>query len=262
MAEPEAEALFVPDGDRFVPTAYTRGPWDPRLQHAGPPSALLHRAIERASRLEDSHTGRFTADILRPVPIAPLVIHTRVLRPGRRVEQSEAVLALAADGTELMRATAWRLRAGAVEAPAPDAPPPPPGQGREALPGWWQDEVAYHRSLDWRLASGTIDGPGPACVWTRLRIPLVSGEAPTPTERLLVMADAASGVSWELDWGAFTFPNLDVSIHLERPPEGEWMAMDAVTRPGPLGAGQCTAVLSDATGRVGLSTQTLAIAAR
>jgi hypothetical protein len=76
------------------------------------------------------------------------------------------------------------------------------------------------------------------------------------------MADAASGVSWTLPWDEYLFPNLDFSVHLERPPEGTWMAMDAVTRPGPLGAGQCTAVLHDERGRVGSSTQTLLVQAR
>jgi hypothetical protein len=38
------------------------------------------------------------------------------------------------------------------------------------------------------------------------------------------------------------------------------MAMDAVTRLGPAGAGLCTSVLSDERGRVGVSTQTLRVA--
>jgi len=53
---------------------------------------------------------------------------------------------------------------------------------------------------------------------------------------------------------------IGLGIHLERPPEGEWMAMDAVTRVGPAGAGLCTSVLSDERGRVGVSTQTLRVA--
>src|SRR3954454_13183464 len=42
--------LYEPDDDdRFVPTGLTRGPWDRRFQHAGPPAALLARAAERAA---------------------------------------------------------------------------------------------------------------------------------------------------------------------------------------------------------------------
>ena len=47
------------------------------------------------------------------------------------------------------------------------------------------------------------------------------------------------------------FINVELGIHLERPPEGYWMAMDATTRLGPSGAGLCTSVLSDERGRVG-----------
>ena len=73
------------------------------------------------------------------------------------------------------------------------------------------------------------------------------------------MADAASGISHVLDWRRWVFINVDLGIHLERPPEGEWMAMNAVTRLGPTGAGLCTSVLSDGRGRVGVSTQTLRV---
>ena len=259
-------ALFEPDGDRWLPTALTRGPWDPGLQHAGPPAALLARAIERRSGLERGQSVRLSYDILRPVPIAPLRVQSRVLRPGRRVEQLEATLS-AADGNEaLMRLTAWRMRAQVVdvgtELSVPDPPPSPPETGSEAVFDFWRDEIAYHKALEWRSVGGAVDEPGPATVWTRLKVPLVAGEPASPLERLLVMADAASGVSAVLDWKRYTFVNVDLGIHLERPPEGEWMAMDARTRPGPLGAALCTSVLSDARGRVGVSTQSLLVAAR
>ena len=42
-----AESFYEPDGDRYVATELTRGPWDPGAQHAGPPAALIGREIER-----------------------------------------------------------------------------------------------------------------------------------------------------------------------------------------------------------------------
>jgi hypothetical protein len=53
-----------------------------------------------------------------------------------------------------------------------------------------------------------------------------------------------------------------LGVHLERPPAGEWMAMDARTRLGDAGAGLCTSVLSDERGRVGVTTQTLLVTRR
>lgn len=257
-------ALYEADGDRWLPTDLTRGPWDPDFQHAGPPAALLCREIEAASGIEGGQTVRLSYDILRPVPVAPLRTSTRVLRPGRRVELLEATLAVE-DGTPVMRATSWRMRSDAVPAGSvarPEPPPAPPESGRPGSFGFWKEKVAYHRALDWRFMDGDFDVPGPATVWTRLRVALVEGEPASPLQRLLVMADAASGVSSVLDWSAFTFVNVDLGIHLLRPPEGEWMAMAAVTRVGETGAALCTSDLSDAGGRVGSSTQSLMVAAR
>jgi hypothetical protein len=130
------------------------------------------------------------------------------------------------------------------------------------MPMFFADDVAYHAALEWRFFRGTFDGPGAAGCWTRMRVPLVAGEAVTPLEHLLVMADAASGISAVLDWTRFMFINVDLTVHLERPPEGEWIAMDAVTRPREQGAGSATSVLSDSRGRVGVSAQALLVTAR
>lgn len=258
---PVPAAFFVrEDEDRFTATRLTRGPWSPDHQHGGPPSALLCREITRASRIPGAQTARMTVDILRPVPIATLEVRARVLRPGRSVEQVEAELRH--DDDVVMRATAWRVRSASPGVTRATEPPPPLGEAGPVELPWFRDDVAYPQAFEWRLASGTVDAPGPACVWARQTADLVEGEPVAPLERLVAMADAASGVSWQVPWEDFAFPNLDFSVHLERRPEGHWTAMDAVTRPGPEGAAQCVAVLHDERGRVGISTQTLLIQPR
>jgi hypothetical protein len=257
-------ALFEPVAGGFAPTELTRGPWNPEHQHAGPPAALLAREVERAGRIEGGQVGRLSFDILRPLPIAPLEVSARVLRPGRSVEQVEAELRLAGADEVLMRATAWRMRSEEVEAPAaPLAPPPaPPESGEPGRFGFWTDAVAYKDALDWRFVDGVFETPGPATAWTRLRVPLVAGEEPAPLERLLVMADAASGISAALDWGTWMFVNVDLGVHLARQPRGDWMAMAARTDIGPSGMGLCTSTLHDRDGAVGVSTQTLLVGPR
>lgn len=258
---PLPAAFYAEDDGRFVSTELTRGPWSRDHQHAGPPAALLARAIERASAIPGGQTTRLSYDILRPVPIAPLAVDTAVLRAGARVEQIEATLT--AHGRPLMRATAWRMRTDdSATTATPEPPPPPPTDGRVSRWAFWTDDVAYHRAFDWRWIDGDIDTPGPATVWTRLSAALVAGEEASPLERLLAMADAASGASAQLDWHEWLFVNVDLTIHLERPPRGEWMAMDARTRIGDAGAGVCTAVLSDGLGRVGVSAQSLLVEPR
>ena len=67
--------------------------WDPDAQHAGPPAALLGRAIENCGDGEGKHVGRVTFEVLRPVPISTLTVSAEVVRPGRSVELIEGSLA-------------------------------------------------------------------------------------------------------------------------------------------------------------------------
>ena len=124
------DCLYEPDLDRFLPTGLTRGPWDRGFQHAGPPAALLARAVEHAGAIQPGQAGRLAYDILRPVPLAPHRIETRTLRPGRNVELIEATLRDDASGDELMRLSAWRLRTEPLALPdglgEPGPPPPRP----------------------------------------------------------------------------------------------------------------------------------------
>jgi hypothetical protein len=101
------DAFYERDGDAFVPSELTRGPWDPGAQHAGPPSALLGRAVDADGWL----VGRITVEVLRPIPLAPLEVTGAIVRPGRNVELVEAVLSAAgSDPRPIARALAWRLR--------------------------------------------------------------------------------------------------------------------------------------------------------
>src|SRR5258707_12297011 len=84
------EAFYEPDGDCFVATELTRGPWDPGAQHAGPPAALLGREIEGLPDGGEFQGGRGTCEILRSVPIAPMHVSARVWRPGRPVQLVQA----------------------------------------------------------------------------------------------------------------------------------------------------------------------------
>src|ERR687894_3208698 len=120
-------AFFERDGDVLVPSELTRGPWDPGAQHAGPPSALVARAIERCEPRDGMRVGRITLEILRPVPIAPLSVAVEVVRPGRSVELLEATLS-GPEG-ELIRARAWRLQASDLNLDEPEPPPPGPEMG-------------------------------------------------------------------------------------------------------------------------------------
>ena len=97
-----SEALFVPEGERFLPTELCRGPWSPDAQHGGPPAALLARALERFGGGDEMQVARLTVELLRPVPLAPLAVTARFARPGRKVQLVQA--ALRAGDAEVARA--------------------------------------------------------------------------------------------------------------------------------------------------------------
>ena len=257
-------ALYEPTGDGYVATALTIGPWDPGLQHAGPPAALLLREAERASGIDGGQTVRMAFDIFAPVPVGPVRVTTSVVRPGRRIELVEAVLSGPAE-RPLMRLSAWRMRTredGAVSEGLPHPSPTGPEESRPEDAAFFTEEIAYHRALEWRFASGSFNSPGPASAWTAARCELVAGEKMTPLQHLLVMTDAASGISAELNWTTATFANVDLLVSLHRPPRGEWLGMDAATVFGGTGAAQCNAVLFDADGPIGRSAQALFVESR
>jgi acyl-Coa thioesterase superfamily protein len=198
------------------------------------------------------------------VPLAPLAVAQRTLRPGRAVELVEAVLAEAGgERREVARATAWRLRPqDGVPAEAPEPPPPGPDAGR-AVPFFpTGEDVGYHTAMDYRFVEGAFLEPGPAVVWMRMRQPLVDAEPPSPLVRVLVAADSGNGVSAALDYRRFLFINTELTVHLVREPTSEWVCLDAVTRTGTQGVGLAESVLWDERGRLGRASQTLLVRPR
>jgi hypothetical protein len=116
--------------------------------------------------------------------------------------------------------------------------------------------------MELRFQSGGFMELGPATAWLRMRDPLVSGEQPSPLQRTLIAADVGNGISAALDFRRFVFVNVDLTVHLERMPVGEWVCVDATTFPRPSGIGIAESVLSDHQGRIGRALQTLLISER
>ncbi|HET6570752.1 MAG TPA: thioesterase family protein [Solirubrobacterales bacterium] len=259
------DAFYEKADDGFLATELTRGPWDPGAQHAGPPSGLLGRELERVAGGEGFQIARVTLEILRPVPIGEVRVEAELVRPGRSVQMLEASLA-GEDGEKLIVARAWRIRTGELEIPddvvtTPDAPPGPDQGGESGFFDTGQS-VGYHTAMEWRSVGGGFLEPGPATVWMRMACQLVAGERPTPLQRTLVAADVGNGISAVLDWRRYVFINVDLTVYLERLPEGEWVCVDAVTLPQRNGVGTAESVLSDERGRIGRAAQALLISER
>ncbi|HEU0101912.1 MAG TPA: thioesterase family protein [Mycobacteriales bacterium] len=248
-------------GARWRPTVHTTGPWDARFQHAGPPSALLGRALERCAARDDTMVARVTVELLGPVPVAELALRVRVSRPGRSVELVEA--ALSAEGRDVARAGAWRILRTAAAA-VPDrrpAPPALPPEGPPLATGEWVR--GFLDAVEWRVvAGGGFLEPGPATAWARLRHPLVDGEQTSPLQRVLAIADSGNGLSSELDLTRWHFINPELTVHVHREPVGDWLCLDAATTISTGGVGLATGSLSDQLGPVAVAAQSLLVAPR
>lgn len=250
-----AEAIFLRDGDGFVPTELSAGPWDPGSQHGGAPAALLARALEALPSEQPMRVARLTVELLRPAPMARLTVTAEAARPGRRVQLLTA--RLSAGETEIARATAVRIRAADVPFPAvadESPPPPPPEAGVDPRKGRW---FGFGDAMDMVLVAGSIERPGPATVWYRLRVPMVEGEEPSPLQRVVAAADFGNGMSAVADFRDALFINPDLSVYLHRPLEGEWVALAARTFAGQDGIGLAESALHDRGGRIGRSLQSL-----
>jgi Thioesterase-like superfamily len=267
MNEAAASSAFVPLSDgHYLATPLTRGPWDPKHQHAGPPIALVLGAIERAAAEQQmTHVARLTANLFRPIPIAELSIDVGVDYAGRNAAHLSA--RLCAEGKEVARFTALLQRAinqsvsaGLSGHPLPLAPRapgdlPPSGFAFE------HRHVGYFDLVETRVAAGKLFN-GPSTVWFRLNHPIVAGEIPSVYQRVAVAADSGNGISAVLDLRHYVFVNSDLTINLLRCPRGEWVCLEARTLLGGEGSGLAESVLYDTDGVIGRATQSLFVRKR
>jgi hypothetical protein len=259
------EPVFQTDGTGFHPTVHARGPWDPAALHGGAPAALLARAVDRFEPDLRLRVARLSYEFLRPVPVGRLDLEIVLLRPGRRVQLVGA--SLTAGGVEVCRVTCLRIARTPADLGStsivrgPSYRPPetlattPFTLGRDTGPSFASTGV------EMRFARGGVDA-GPAAVWLRLRRPIVDAEDVSPLMRVAAAADFGNGVSWELDFRRFVFINPDLTIHVWREPDGEWVLLDSRTRLQPGDGATAFSELHDTRGALGLAAQSLLVAGR
>ena len=262
----------TPGAATVLPTGFSRGPWSPDALHGGPTATLAARSAE--ALLADTFAGayvptRFTLDLERPVPLAPLKVSATLVRPGRKVQVVEVTIT-DADERRLARASVLAIRREIVTLPddvvlPTETLPPPPPEAPSGFDGWGfpSSDIAYHQNAtEHRLVRGSLGRPGPVTDWINLIVPVVEGETPTPFQRVAAASDFLNGVSWTLSGADWIFINPDLTITLHRLPVGDKIAVDAATRLGPDGTGTAEADLYDSQGRIGRAVQTLLVEPR
>jgi hypothetical protein len=122
--------------------------------------------------------------------------------------------------------------------------------------------VGISSAVELRSAAGSAIEAGPATYWFRVHASLVDDEPITPLTRALIAADFGNGIASVVPVETHVFINPDLTVHLHRLPEGEWVANSARTWLDPGGAAVAEATLSDLGGPVGRAMQSLYVAGR
>ena len=252
------ESIYRVDGDVAHTSALAGGPWDPKLQHGAAPASLICWAVERLPAPVPMRVARLTIDLIRPVPVSPLTIVSDVLREGRKIQL--VAIRLLANGTEVVRATALRIRKHGQSLPGTAFCPPASVRGPEMSrepDTAGMGTTPFLSGISMRIARGSFRLPGPAAAWFRAERPIVDDASISPLMRAAITADFCNGTSSVLDFKEWTFINADLTISLAREPVGDWILLDAETWAGPDSIGLAAARLADRDGYFGRAVQSV-----
>ena len=253
-------SYYEPVGEyRYRPTPHTSGAWSTEEQHFSPFGGLMIHAIDQhaAARPDNGLVlARVSFDILGRIAIDECQIHVETVRPGRTIELVEAV-AIIAD-RPVVRARAWFLSAfdtTAVTGGGPVGLTPP-----DELKPWHMADLwpgGYIASLDVRPTA--TPQPGRTAAWVSTDLDLVAGQSSGPLASYVALVDTANGIAVRESPTEWMFPNVDLTLHFHRQPEGRWTGLDTTVTFGPTGQGVTSTILHDVTGPVGHAQQMLTV---
>jgi hypothetical protein len=247
------------DEHRYKPTPHAGGAWDTDEQHFSPLGGLIVHAMDRhlAARPDSGLVmARISFDILGRLALDECEIRVETIRPGRTIELIEAVVLMA--DRPVVRARAWLLASGdtsAVAGGGDDRLTPP-----ETLAPWPMASVwpgGYIASVDVRPLAPPQ--PGRTTAWISTGLDLVAGRTASPLASYIALVDTANGIAVRQPPTAWMFPNVDLTVHLHRQPEGRWTGLDTTVTFGPTGQGITSTVLHDINGPVGHAQQILTV---
>lgn len=242
--------FFDRDGDLAVPRPEARSPWSPDMLHGRLLAGLAARAVEASGPDPAMVPARLTIDLFRSASMEPIEVRHSIRRDGRRVRVDE-VTAIS-EGKEIAAATIVLLRSG--EAPTGAV--------------WTRDDwtAAHPDDMDGvdlpepsvgQMRIVPVDGRGfghvgPKSVWIRDDRSLFDDEPITPFQRAAMASDFASplGNSGE---GGLAYINSDITLHLGRLPDGEWIGMEVGAHVAAAGVSVARSDLFDERGAFGFA---------
>jgi hypothetical protein len=257
--EASPSAFFVSDGDGYLPTRLTKGPWGASLSgnYVG---GLLGRSIEGVVDDPGLQAARVTVDLLRPVAPHAVCVEATTIRHGRRMQLIDAVMTQ--NETLVARASALFLRqseqgTGTVWTSPINMPAPPQetgalfGDGPMFMWSYGRDPVAGAPGIglhEWRH-------DGQKFAWMRETKLLVDDEPLTPFIRAVMAGDVTSSLS---HWGTdgLQFINADYTLTLSRLPVGPDIGLASMSHHSHRGVATGVVTFFDGQGPIGSGVST------
>jgi len=237
------------------------GRWLPSPLSAGPFTGLQGGAVAGLLTAEVESLGAFnnwgmavsaSAWFLRPTPLARLRTRVTVVRTGGRVAIIDNTLWPDDELDPCATVRVTLMRNSAVEVPAskvvqPDLIPPEfcaPTHRVAAHGGPW-----FMDAMEMRV--------GENIVWFRMKRLLVANAG--PLSQVLGPADWAHGIARPVH-NVVADPNPNLTVHLARPPIGEWLGLRSrVSWEPSRGMGVGGAILFDEQGAIGCVSMAVAL---
>lgn len=252
-----ADSYFIRTGPTtYLPTGHAEGAWSREEHHFSPLAGLMVHAIERTRGNSLLQLARLSFDILGRIAFEEVDIAVEVIRPGRTIELVEATLTIA--GRSVIRVRAWYLLASDMPVNAgthlESLRAPEHCPERDILDMWGG---GFMQQLQAREALTVT--PGRGATWLTSPRRLVDDDEPIPVAEYCALIDTANGLAVRKDPREWAFPNVDLSVHFFRQPEGRWVGLDTSVDWGATGVGITSSVLHDIHGPVGRASQCLTI---
>lgn len=249
--------------NEFLATEHVSGAWAPDEQHVAPLLGLMTHIAEtdHAARRSDTlQLCRLSFDILGVMTMEdPIHITTEVLRPGRSIEL--VGITASQNGRAAVLLHGWFVQTGDTQDfEASSFPPIPP---REEMEPFNPSDVWHGGFIGSTDVVRIEREPGHAATWVRTRYDLLDTNEPVSSlATAMSFLDITNGLTVRAQPTELMFPNVDLTAHFFRHPQGPWIGFETKVSFGPNGIGQTSSVVYDEHGPVGTSEQILTVRRR
>ena len=252
MAPEAPDYYFTRTGEHtFSPTINCEGAWTTEDYHFASLAGLIAHETERHHAREGMQLSRISYDILGRLPLDDVTVTTKVLRPGKKIELVETTATIQ-DRTAIIARTWYLAEHDSSSGMADESPRYPAPEETDVV----QFSHYWGGGFIRQLQCHTIgDEPPLEFAWLTSPNVIVAEDERNEVAEFISRVDVANGVSYRVSPEKWAFPNVDLTIHLYRRPQGAWTGLEARNHWGPAGAGVTSTVLHDVHGPLGRAEQ-------